>query len=265
MKSFIVALIAVITTVVILSIVLTPLYLDRYDVQSSIIEIPIDEILSINNNREKRLREYILERTVHIAAENKGEEWHGSGTIIESTKIHMIVLTTAHVVINSSRIRITRYNDKNEPKAVYIKQVMPITKTLTLPIDRNKDLALVYLYNIPNLNINTPIAHQTLLGENIYYAGFPLLPSTNRANLSFAKGYVGTINIKPSSKYKEHRFDIFGYKGSSGSAVFNEDGEIVSVITSLNVIHTDGGIMPIHGTMYGPTTKSIKNFVDENL
>ena len=145
---------------------------------------------------------------------------HGSGTYMVAYG-RRIVATAAHVVRNESTMLIEGRKDE----AVIGKVVF---------VDHDVDLAFLV---VPEMKTRTAVRYrpqlrynETLVGTNLTYTGFP-----SHHDLLTIRGYVAAL---------EHNMivaNMFGWFGSSGSGVFDDQGRYVGCVSGIDMGRYGGG------------------------
>ena len=145
---------------------------------------------------------------------------HGSGTYMVAYG-RRIVATAAHVVRNESTMLIEGRKDE----AVIGKVVF---------VDHDVDLAFLV---VPEMKTRTAVRYrpqlrynETLVGTNLTYTGFP-----SHHDLLTIRGYVAAL---------EHNMivaNMFGWFGSSGSGVFDDQGRYVGCVSGIDMGRFGGG------------------------
>jgi S1-C subfamily serine protease len=145
---------------------------------------------------------------------------HGSGTYMIAYG-RRIVATAAHVVRNESTMLIEGRKDE----AVIGKVVF---------VDHAVDLAFLV---VPEMETRTAVRYrpqlrynETLVGTNLTYTGFP-----SHHDLLTIRGYVAAL---------EHNMivaNMFGWFGSSGSGVFDDQGRYVGCVSGIDMGRFGGG------------------------
>ena len=90
------------------------------------------------------------------------------------------------------------------------------------------------------------------IGEKIYTASAPQGVANKRIRLHFEGKFAGCIDIE-----NECWYTIPGIYGSSGSAVLNDKGEIVGILTF--------AMVQFHNVTGGVMIEDIRNIIDKNL
>ena len=145
---------------------------------------------------------------------------HGSGTYMVAYG-RRIVATAAHVVRNESTMLIEGRKDEAViGKVVYV----------------NHDVDLAFLV-VPEMKTRTAVRYrpqlrynETLVGTNLTYTGFP-----SHHDLLTIRGYVAAL---------EHNMivaNMFGWFGSSGSGVFDDQGRYVGCVSGIDMGRYGGG------------------------
>jgi len=145
---------------------------------------------------------------------------HGSGTYMVAYG-RRIVATAAHVVRNESTMLVEGRKDEAViGKVVYV----------------NHDVDLAFLV-VPEMKTRTAVRYrpqlrynETLVGTNLTYTGFP-----SHHDLLTIRGYVAAL---------EHNMivaNMFGWFGSSGSGVFDDQGRYVGCVSGIDMGRYGGG------------------------
>ena len=145
---------------------------------------------------------------------------HGSGTYMVAYG-RRIVATAAHVVRNESTMLIEGRKDEAViGKVVYV----------------NHDVDLAFLV-VPEMKTRTAVRYrpqlrynETLVGTSLTYTGFP-----SHHDLLTIRGYVAAL---------EHNMivaNMFGWFGSSGSGVFDDQGRYVGCVSGIDMGRFGGG------------------------
>ena len=180
----------------------------KYEIRSAIVEYTASRNSTLNASRKSTFR--------IITEESRGMAI-GTATLF-LYKGKQIVITAAHVVSNADRIYIeSRY----EPE---------VERELTLVYyDELFDLAVL----IPNEKIETISAiklrpaktkHMTI-GTKTIYSGYPNNQSMLTINGSIA-GFTSHADLV---------LDTYGWKGASGSAVFDERGRLLGILSAMDI------------------------------
>lgn len=231
---------------------------------------------------EKRLVEYISKRVVRvvmqcqvldvesgkIVQEYKEAGW-GTGAIIVSTDNYTLIQTAAHVI----ELKTTTSGDKVrtcdrfiiEQRDLNNKVIATYGNVGIVAKDDTRDIGVV---RIPyNLGVSSKLADSVYIGQRIRILAYPWLRGIQKAHLSYASGYIATINLGRKNSLRKSpnqmRIDAFGFMGSSGGAVWTSDGKLVGIVTMLTGWRTFGGYIPQHSCLYGPSVEALKNFYRE--
>jgi len=135
----------------------------------------------------------------------------GSGNFF---RIHnqTFILTAAHVVNNSAILFVSeRSGDMHPTKVALINEAADIAILVT-------DDNLLYTKAI-NYTPETSVK----IGEEIFYCGHP--------NYSYYTSYRGMVSASDGNFIL---LDSFAWPGSSGSAIFNRDGNVVGIVSSVS-------------------------------
>ena len=145
---------------------------------------------------------------------------HGSGTYMVAYG-RRIVATAAHVVRNESTMLIEGRGDEAViGKVVYV--------------DHTVDLAFLV---VPEMETRTAVRYrpqlrynETLVGTKLTYTGFP-----SHHDLLTIRGYVAAL------EYNMIVANMFGWFGSSGSGVFDDQGRYVGCVSAIDIGRFGGG------------------------
>lgn len=180
-------------------------------------KISSNQIDGLNYVKDKDL---VQKSIVYI----ESERGSGSGFIFNSDGY---VATCAHVVVDAKKIFVKLFDDNNKP-AIY--------KAEIIKIDEKTDTAILKIKNASNLkfielDFDRPEPH---CGEEIVILGYPLgdklTDDVIDLNISFAKGYVSSNQIKDS--IKKTMLDISAKHGNSGSPIIsNENGKVIGILS----------------------------------
>jgi len=152
------------------------------------------------------------ESTVKISAHTGGAIYGGSGFYF-FYKGKPVVLTAAHVVENAESIFVIRNEDVILANVVYI--------------DIKSDLAVLSAprmadWGATGFKLSTKIPK---VGEECFYSGFP-----NDGTMMTLGGHVAGYTISG-----DIILNSYAWSGASGSAVFNRKGEIVGVVSAIEI------------------------------
>ena len=139
---------------------------------------------------------------------------HGSGTYMIAHG-RRVVVTAAHVVRSESVMAI----DGRDGETVVGQVVF---------VDHDIDIAFIV---VPEMETRTAVRYrpqrrydERLVGTNLTYTGFP-----SHHDLLTIRGYVSSIE-------KEHIVtNMFGWFGSSGSGVFDQQGRYLGIVSGIDV------------------------------
>lgn len=244
-----------------------------------------DFIADKNNSQElaeKRLIEYVTERTVRITThcqvvntktgkiiQKYKERGWGTGTILVSTKNYSLIQTAAHVTkvmektsgdlkMSCDKFFLEKRDSKNNIIKTY-------GKVSVYKKDIKHDIAVLM---VPyNMGVSSKLADTSYIGQRIRLLGYPHLRGVSGTHLSYASGHIMTLNIGKQKTWNntkgKARFSAVGYFGNSGGAVWNSQGQIVGIVTSMIGFRTLGGYVPQHGSIYGLDLEHIKKFYVE--
>lgn len=193
--------------------------------------------------KRKRLEDYFEEENSIVTNQDNGlnyvedkdlvqksivyiesERGSGSGFVFNSDGY---VATCAHVVVDAKKIFVKLFDENNKPV---------IYKAEIIKIDEKTDTAILKIKNASNLkfielDFDRPEPH---CGEEIVILGYPLgdrlTDDVIDLNISFAKGYVSSNQIKDS--IKKTMLDISAKHGNSGSPIIsNENGKVIGILS----------------------------------
>ncbi len=144
----------------------------------------------------------------------------GSGVLVGEKQLY--VLTAAHVVANASKIRVS-FKDGTELVATNAR------------IDKTADVALIKLEravtNIPSARIGD--SEKVRIGDDIFVIGSPLglEHSVSKGIISGKHKELNETNPAPAMEFFQTDASI--NKGNSGGPMFNMDGEVVGIVSSI--------------------------------
>lgn len=194
----------------------------------------------------------------------------GTGTIIRSYKGASYILTANHVV-SLDREDSLFYNNAEwvyyyliERRSLKNKVINTYGGSIVVRRDTERDVAVL---EIPyNLNIQTAISHNVVLGQEAHVLGYPWLPNISGSHLSYTHGYIGTMylgNDKTKRRKQHDRIDMDVYMGNSGSAVFDNNGRIVGMINWVTGMRLYGGyFLPQPKQTYGCSARGLIDFLN---
>jgi len=157
---------------------------------------------------------------------------------------HRFVLTAAHVVEGFPKLIITeRSGDLHEANIIYV--------------DTALDIAILKVKTI--LEFTKPIDYSPSkkpeIGKEIFYCGHP--------NQMYFTSYHGRIS---GFNGQYLLLDTFAWPGSSGSMVFNKEGQVVGTVSAISMDAPTGvPVLVPHFVRIGPTTKYTRKFILEIL
>ncbi len=241
------------------------------------VDLNANEVLKVQ--RKKKFLKYIAARTVRIIIQcqvlntktnkitkpYKSKGW-GTGTILVSTDNYSYIQTAAHVVTNSEKINgdLKETCDKYllERRGLDNKVIKVYGKVAIYKKDTKQDIAVLI---VPySLNVSSKFAKTSYIGQRVHLLGYPSLRGVSGTHLSYASGYIMTLNMGKQKNWKSSkgiaRSSAVGYFGNSGGAIWTNSGKIVGMVTSLVGFRTFGGFIPQHGSLYGLDLKHIKEF-----
>jgi serine protease Do len=173
-------------------------------------------------------------------------EGMGSGVLVGEKKIY--VLTAAHVVANASKIQVI-FSDGSEIGATNRR------------IDRTSDVALIQLNepieNIPSAKIGE--SDKVRVGDDIFVIGNPLglTHSVSRGIISGKHSENNKTNENKSAEF--FQTDAAINKGNSGGPMFNMQGEVIGIVSS--ILSFSGGF---EGLGFAATSDIAKEILSQN-
>lgn len=183
----------------------------------------------------------------------------GTGTIMKSLSNGSFIQTAAHVV----SIRQEELKDKTvvcDKFHVITATGKEITKVKVIFKSSKSDVAILVVPE--DLGVRSTIANVLSLGQKIHTMGFPFLKGFNNPIITYSVGFISALNIKAEQTHMGIdnlvRFSIFGYTGSSGSAVWDDDGNIVGIISLQAGFKTLLEMIPQQDSLYGVGYSTLK-------
>ena len=144
------------------------------------------------------------------------------------------ILTAAHVVNDCESLIFVAGADEMAPchEIIYL--------------NNDSDIALVELDG--PLSGKTPVklddtinrSKDYPIGEEVYYTGYP-----NDSGLMTIKGQIAGYT------YDKFLFQSYAWNGASGSGIFNADGELIGVLSAIQVGYDGMGVELIESVVYG--------------
>lgn len=144
----------------------------------------------------------------------------GSGVLVGEKK--MYILTAAHVVANASKIKVT-FKDGTELNATNER------------IDKTADVALIKLErpvtHIPSAQVGD--SEKVRIGDDIFVIGSPLglEHSVSKGIISGKHKELNETTPAPAMEFFQTDASI--NKGNSGGPMFNMDGEVIGIVSSI--------------------------------
>lgn len=143
------------------------------------------------------------------------QQGQGSGFILNKDGL---ILTNNHVIDNAQRVEVTLSNKKKY-------------KAQVLGVDKNHDLALIKINNVPDLTPATLAESQSLtVGQRVYAIGNPfgLSGTMTRGIISAIRSIRGPQNNPIEDAIQT---DAAINPGNSGGPLLNSRGEVIGVTT----------------------------------
>jgi S1-C subfamily serine protease len=143
------------------------------------------------------------------------QQGQGSGFILNKDGL---ILTNNHVIDNAQRVEVTLSNKKKY-------------KAQVLGVDKNHDLALIKINNVPDLTPATLSDSQSLIvGQRVYAIGNPfgLSGTMTRGIISAIRSIRGPQNNPIEDAIQT---DAAINPGNSGGPLLNSKGEVIGVTT----------------------------------
>jgi S1-C subfamily serine protease len=232
-------------------------------------------------SQNQQLMEHIKDRTVLITVDctpkkgvvilgtanpdKYGDGW-GTGIIVRSKENKSYLFTASHVVEFS-----------NSKDAEHFDCDISIQRAEDAGHNRNKIKASIVVKNTVrdiavlsvdvNLGVNTDLEIDPFTGEDVWAAGFPVQKSSAKSQLlSITKGALATKLVPMNGNAKKnghyHRVTAQVYFGNSGGGVWNKQGKLISIVSSL---YAGAGGIPYEGYYYTkPVTEVLKMLSKEN-
>jgi len=265
------------------------------NIQPGETKIPRPQPFSYKNKKsdeqKKALMKYISDRVVRIVVVRSLVDYEtnkvlirhqkagwGSGTIIRSMGGYSYILTALHVVDKNTEIDIDSFfAGKNrywvyyyliEKRTMQNKVIFTYGGSKVIHKDKYRDIAVL---KVPkDFGLQTQIAHNIYLGEEVHIVGYPWLWAVKGSHLSYTHGYIGTINLgneENKTGQRDHdRIDADAYMGNSGSSVFNNQGKIVSVVNWITGVRIGGLFLPRPKQTFGCSSRGVlKSFRKSGL
>ena len=181
---------------------------------------------------QKTVPERMLESVVVVE--------QASGIVVYSDDELALILTAFHVIAEKVDIENNKIGDIIVSYRYYVASEIVISEgyiVTAITINQAKDLALLKIEPKRRLDYR-PIAKAIAdpnLGDDIWIASNPL-----RNYRSLKKGMVSAVKDR-FNRYEQPEWEIGGgvIFGASGGGVFNEDGELFGVISSVAMLRTD--------------------------
>jgi S1-C subfamily serine protease len=145
---------------------------------------------------------------------------HGTGTYL-TYKDNAYIITAAHVIQDADFSGVIHNKEIYwvEPLIVFTDRDIAILRVATIPNKESVDLKKV------------KVAKKIEIGDRLVYTGYPNLtgPLTIFGTVA---GYSGETSVILQS---------YAWGGASGSLILNEKGELVGILSGIELAHTDLG------------------------
>jgi len=180
----------------------------KYEIKSAIVEYTASHDSTVSASRKSTFR---------IISEDSRGLAIGTATLF-SYKRRQIVITAAHVVSRADRVYIeSRY----EPE---------IERELTLIYyDEVFDLAILVpkqkIESIDAIKLRPAKSKHMTIGTKTIYSGYP-----NNNSMLTIHGRIAGF-----TPHAELILDTYGWKGASGSAVFDERGRLLGILSAMDI------------------------------
>lgn len=237
--------------------------------------LPALGIRATERQFNKALLDHISDRTAFITVdcspkegvvilgvkdpERIGDGW-GSGIIVRSRDGESYIFTAEHVVGFSDASQAQHFDCD-----IYVQRSEDIGKSVNkhsavvIAKNANRDIAVLRVET--NLGVNTVLATNKILGEDVWAAGVPiqkLYPKAKR--LSITRGVLATLNVPPSANTQKYgyydRVSSQVYFGNSGGGIWNQEGELMSIVNLL-IAGAGRDKIPYEGYYYVKPIKEI--------
>ena len=143
------------------------------------------------------------------------------------------ILTAAHVGSDCASMMFIAASEEIVPcgRFVYVDDEMDV---LLVEIDEE------LLTKIPiTLNTNLNLSKNYSIGEKVYYSGYP-----NDSSLLTIKGHISGY------VYDKFLLQSYAWNGASGSGIFDFNGELIGVLSAIQVSHSGDGYGLIDSIVY---------------
>ena len=141
----------------------------------------------------------------------------GTGFLFSSSNF---VITNYHLVKNSKSITIKLLHGQD-------------IKAEVVANDKNNDIAFLKLHNIPDMNIGKIAlgdSSKVRIGDKVFTVGYPL-SNILGDKPKYSEGVINAISGAGNDP-KSFQISIPIQPGNSGGPLFNENGEVIGIVTS---------------------------------
>jgi S1-C subfamily serine protease len=208
--------------------------------------------------------------------ESEGVESSGSSVLISSTRNHSYILTAGHVCDPQPASNMDLFLNVEQQKEVLLR-IANMVSIRTMERNIRYEATNVFGRQANNLEIvqsdNITNVNDLCLMRSDFINGVPAVriaervPGIGEEIINIAAPYdIFDFNMVPiltgiwcgsNPSYQAFICDLPASPGSSGSPVFNQEGELVSIIHSTHV--------QFHASSFGANLAQIRNIVEEHI
>lgn len=177
----------------------------------------------------------------------------GSGVVVDHiSDLHSIILTAGHICKENAQLMVVLDYKEND------------YGVLKMYLSNNDDLCAIVTATKINVTPSRISTKPLVISDKVFNISAPMGIHGPDMSLMFSGYYSGIMSIR-EEKYVLNVFTVPGYGGSSGSPIFNEDWEIVSIVSRglPNFTHFMIGVS--HGRVLQFVTQINKNYINNNL